>query len=68
MTRQVKNINQRVVRGMDNFFMTYHKDAVKTRENPLKLTTAIPRPESGKEQRRMFATRLDKIIVNASNA
>ena len=39
--------------------MTYHKDA-NSKGNPC--------PEPGKEQQRIFATRLDKIIFNASNA
>ena len=43
--------------------MTYHKNAVNSREKSLKLTTAIPCPVPSKEQRKMFATRLDKIIL-----
>ena len=43
--------------------MTYHSDAVNSRENSIKLMTVIPCPVSGKEQRRMFGTRLNKIIL-----
>ena len=38
------------------------------REKSLKSTTAFPCPVSGKEQQRMFATRLDKIIFKINNA
>ena len=48
--------------------MIYHKDAVNSKKNLLKLMTAIPCPVSGKEQQRMFVTPLDKIIFNASYA
>ena len=41
--------------------MTYHKDAVNSKRKSVK-TDDILWPVSGKEQRRMFATRLDKII------
>ena len=67
LTCQVENINQCVILGMDNFFMAYHKDAVNNKRESVKIDDSHSVYISGKEQRRMFATYLDKIIFNTSN-
>ena len=43
--------------------MTCHKDAVNSWRKSVKIDV-----QSGKEQQRMFVTRFEKIIFNASNA
>ena len=48
--------------------MSYHKDAVNSKRKSVEIDDTIPCPVSGKEQRTMFATRLNKINFNASNA